>query len=1271
MKAVKWILGLVGLLLLLVLLVALAVPRWLSSGGGRQFLLGQVNDNMEGSVEIDALRLGWFSSPSLSGVVVNDEAGRPLVRVRKVQGSRSLFQLARNYKELGEWRVQRPDIFVYLDEPTPEPERDPPPKPEPAPPAVPEPVEPRPAEPIRIPELRVQVMVEEGTLYKVDPGQAPQAVVQNLKADLQMSGTQRPLTYELSFDAGAGAGTLRGSGSVDLAPLAVDPMGVLIETSLAISDWSIADALALGAAAGAPQGEGTLHAKLKMKGSAAAGLDLDVKVELKQLAISGSRLQGDTPRLGDVEAVLVARLEGDDMRISQARLVSDLVSLSARAELSGGEPTALDATGLVDLAAISRQFPNTLGLKEDLSIAQGLVNLAAKLDLEDDVARIDASVRMDRLEGMSEGRPLVWDQPVEIELRALKGADVLRVEQLTATMPFLQAEGSGDLADFALSINSDLGLALAEAGKFVDLQEWAMAGTLGADVRIRSDAEATEEAFRAPSNVQASLELQGEGLEIRKGGEALVPRGPITLNAQAGLRLSEEGAPQFIESPSATWRMWIGEGSLSAHLIEVRADAGPPRIEEGLLRANFDLAHLGRLLNALEAMPAEMRLAGTLQLGSEIKAVDGRMDVSSSIEGASVSVSKGGERLAPPSALSVSSQASIHMNEQGVVQRIDAPSVTWRTWLSEGSVSAQRVVMGEPNAPPNIEGAAARLEADLSQLANLLDALEWLPDGMALGGTARVESELSLEQQNMVNLSKANVDLTAFRFQQGEQSMPVQNLSLQTAGTMDLEGRSVHLPNLRLRLAAGALGLEEIRVSDWARAAETLSAKLDGRMDLARLVEMLGDFAALPEGTTLAGALSLAGDVRTAANLQSADLKMTISDLLVRADGETRIQEVEPVVLNLRAAVQPERIRLEALSLSARPLSFAVQGALSKEEARSTLEADGRLTLDLEVVAAYLQTLLELDIVMAGREEKPFRIAAAWQKDAVAEGLMAAEIEAGVHADRIETFGLVIEDLTVPLRMQNRRAEVAISGRLNDGQLDMRPALDFAAEPPMLSFPPESVLLEQVQLTEEMSNELLAKLHVLFRGASGVLGRMDLEMEYLEWPLAEEHAELRRLKGALVFQDLTIRSSAMWGTLLQFARVNERDMVLGDERIEFELRNNRIHCSPIRLDIGTDEKIVLVGSVGLDQTIDYTASMPVTEGMARSVGVNANDYTNYLAGASINVPIRGTASDPDIGAHVLRDMAADLARQAARRAVEERATRALEGLFGRPRQEEE
>jgi hypothetical protein len=111
-----------------------------------------------------------------------------------------------------------------------------------------------------------------------------------------------------------------------------------------------------------------------------------------------------------------------------------------------------------------------------------------------------------------------------------------------------------------------------------------------------------------------------------------------------------------------------------------------------------------------------------------------------------------------------------------------------------------------------------------------------------------------------------------------------------------------------------------------------------------------------------------------------------------------------------------------------------------------------------------------------------------------------------------------------------------------------------------------------------------------------------------------------------------------------------------DLDIDFVARNGRIETSPIRLEID-GYPIALHGSVGFDKSLDYTAKIPITP---KLVGDKA--YT-YLEGVTIDVPIRGNSSNPDIDKSTVQQASTSLAEQALQKSLQKGVQNVLEQLL--------
>ena len=120
--------------------------------------------------------------------------------------------------------------------------------------------------------------------------------------------------------------------------------------------------------------------------------------------------------------------------------------------------------------------------------------------------------------------------------------------------------------------------------------------------------------------------------------------------------------------------------------------------------------------------------------------------------------------------------------------------------------------------------------------------------------------------------------------------------------------------------------------------------------------------------------------------------------------------------------------------------------------------------------------------------------------------------------------------------------------------------------------------------------------------------------------------------------------------------MHERRSDIGARTIRFQAEGGRIVCSPTRLNIG-DHEVVLSGSTGFDQTLDYLVQVPVTEDLVGS------SVFPYLEGTTLKVPVAGTVTRPRIDERALLKAVGDLTGQAATKALKEEAGRLLEKLF--------
>jgi hypothetical protein len=256
----------------------------------------------------------------------------------------------------------------------------------------------------------------------------------------------------------------------------------------------------------------------------------------------------------------------------------------------------------------------------------------------------------------------------------------------------------------------------------------------------------------------------------------------------------------------------------------------------------------------------------------------------------------------------------------------------------------------------------------------------------------------------------------------------------------------------------------------------------------------------------------------------------------------------------------------------------------------------------------------------------------------------------------INAFGLNVAPGDVPIRVADSVATVDLDATANNGRLKLQPTVDLHSDPFVLSFVENADILKNVRITSAMAETLLALIHPSFQGTVIPGGDLNLFMQHFKWPLDKKRTDKISFSGNLKINGLRMQAAPMLIPLLTIAGVEGSVVEFDTQNIEFRARNGRIETSSIRMSVD-DYRLRLQGSVGFDQTLAYTAQIPVTR---RLVG---RDGYKYLQGTTINVPIRGTVASPEIDEQALEEATASLVQQALQKVIERKAGDLLEKLF--------
>ena len=1243
----------IGALFGLIILVLALLPTALSSQWGKERVLNMAAPHIPGEVEADTWSLSWFGAQNIGGIRYQDETTGLRVETNEVTVAKGLFSFLLDRGDLGTVTVVRPDVQLRLPEPAPE-ETSPDPAPAEEGQSADEGIPPvadgggRPEKgSLALPPISGLLIVKEGSIGVISSGNQVEPVAQNINLEIDIASLADDITYSLALAAPDGAGSLSGNGKVMLQGTDTLLGTVRPSGTLQINSWDIAQLLGLASVfAAVPSGSGILESSVSFDGSLNEGINLNGTVDLQKLELSGGPLGEDRPFLEQASVEIDSVIGTDSLEISSLTLASPLANGSLKASVAAQGPLQFETDLRIDLQKVASQIPNTLNLQEGLEITGGQLALDGQLQSREGENRFRAEALIEGLAGIRDGRNISLDQPFTLSIQGQQGTGGISLENLAVRSSFLEGEGQGDLNDMKLSLKADLGAALKEISKFIALQNYMAEGRIGVSLTaLRKDA----------ARVGMETQLEADNLMVKQGNTVIIPRKPLKLSGAATILLSEDFEFSGVGEGSLAYQAWLGQGSLKMRDLVFEADRSIKSIGEISTDSRVRLGDLGVMLKSLKTLPEPFVLAGDSRVRARVSGENGRFLINDLlVDSGKLSVWKGEARLIPESELTVEGSSQLALGADGGVISVDKPQFSYKSWLGSGTFQATSFEV----ATTTVKELVFSGTTNLQRLAELGNALDLLPPGMSFSG--QDSSSLTMDYSpEKIDLASLRTEINEFAFTQEGKTYRDKKLEIETTGIINMTQKSASFSPLQIKSANGAVVFERLAVTDWSTPLDTIKTMGQARFDLPTLIEATADWFTLPPDVSTSATV----DLNWSAEAQEgADHTYRISaDLNDFSLTKQELQAFtnEKVVVKVDGLRNPTSgdMELNQLNIVSSLLDFDAAGFWNNGGgSRSEYSFKGNLGMDLARIATLVRTFSEIDLEMAGKSARPFELSGTLIPEQRQQWWRHADFNGSFQAELIRVMGVELSSLEIPVIVKDGFARAELQGRVNQGGLLLRPQLDLKSEPPVLIIPDNSQVLDQMQITREMANQLLARIHPLFMGASQMSGTVDLHLERFSWPLGKDSLNDLQFSGFMDFNEVRLESSALLGSLLKVLRVEDTGIDLSGRQIRFEGKDGRIATNPLRTNL-SDTELIISGSLGLDTTIDYMAQAEVTE---RLVGA---DLYKYLEGTTINVPIGGTLSKPDISAQTVQRAVTDLVNQAGQRKLQEAAGNLLKRLF--------
>ncbi|MGD9045841.1 MAG: DUF748 domain-containing protein, partial [Desulfobacterales bacterium] len=764
-------------------------------------------------------------------------------------------------------------------------------------------------------------------------------------------------------------------------------------------------------------------------------------------------------------------------------------------------------------------------------------NAAEKLDVK-------GQASLNRLQ-LWEG-PLGGDRPVvnkiDLQLDGAVTGDTLSLKQLRFKSSLASGSATGSFSNQGqtrLNGKADINLAeiFTQLPQTLKLRENTKLsqGTLVMSADVKSADGIT--AFESTARID---QLRG----VSKGKK-------LAWNQPVSIKTRGEKGPQGIRLENLSLRSSFlnadGQGDLSNMQVTLSADLAAA------------LKELKKFID-LKAWNGSGKLFAKLQVK---EASPGISTAALNIDTRDLALSRNNRPILPKQNVKADLTTNIRKGADLSASEFRQPNLTIQSSMAKGKFSATRIRLNPDGNMPDADSLSIDGRFDLKQIAALLQNFNKLPRDTRLAGTAQIQSSGSLEGQTLV-LKSTRLDAQNFRYRSGPKTLQEERLTIKTKGKVDFNTKSLFLAPIEIKASPGDITVPELAVNDWSNLQKEMKTRATANLDLAKLTSAYGDFIQLPENTRISGKGTFDLDMDfSSPEAQFLKVDADLSPFQLTSETLPPISEDHvKLKADLKRSPDGKALTFENIQLNSTPLSLSAAGNLDQAGNQKTLAANGNINLDLKMLSPYLQKIAGPQITITGKGDNPFKLKMVSGGTQWTDALKRTDFTGAIRADSIDAFGVDISATEVPLRIANESAVAKLAATANGGQLNLQPKIDLRKKPYMLSLPPDSTILKDVEITDAMAEQLMSKIHPVFQGSVQAQGHVDLFMQHFNWPLDKKDRDKAAFSGTLRLKGVRVNSTNLLSGLLSLVGVRGNEMDFGDLDIDFVARNGRIETSP-------------------------------------------------------------------------------------------------------------
>lgn len=368
-------------------------------------------------------------------------------------------------------------------------------------------------------------------------------------------------------------------------------------------------------------------------------------------------------------------------------------------------------------------------------------------------------------------------------------------------------------------------------------------------------------------------------------------------------------------------------------------------------------------------------------------------------------------------------------------------------------------------------------------------------------------------------------------------------------------------------------------------------------------------------------------------------------------------------------------LNVDTCRLEAPWINYAGTMNYQTVNAEQIIAIKGQAVYDAARVAERIQPWTGGQLQLAGQKTIPVEVVWKGKADSVGSTLAGLQAATRLGWDQARLVGINIGPADVPVSVTNGQLATAAEIPVSGGTVRWDVASDLTAQD-MIIYQKPMIVLENVAITPEMCQSWLKYVTPLLADATSVEGRLSLKLD--QATLNPTNTRNQTIAGQLLIHSAEVGPGPLSNQIItlvqQINAIRKQDFTqavssqkvwvkMPEQKIDFEMINGQVVHRNLNIRAG-DVTVSTSGTVDIDGRMELLASMPIPDDWVEKSPLLAG-----MRGQSLQFPVRGTLSGPQMDLQLLKQFGRQQVQQAASGLIQQQLTKGLGKLFGPPPQQ--